>query len=246
MLLIDVGNTNISCAYSRAGKIVETFCCTKADYKAVLASILEVKGLNAVVVSSVVPVISKGLRSLAKKYNISYYECGRELTIPVKNLYRDPSEVGQDRLLNVYAVNQLYKGKNVRLVIDLGTALTFDFITVAGAYQGGLIFPGMQTALDSLLKTCSLLPDRLKLEPTRTLQAKTTIEGINNGIDYGYSFLIAGMIDHLRKSQDEYKTLVTGGGSKLLIKKICKFEYSDDKLALKGLNQLAKKVVLSK
>ena len=240
MLLIDVGNTNLSCAYSVRGKIRKYLTYSKKSYKDEILAFVKEKGITTIFASSVVPSVSKGLRALSKKNKIKYLECATDITIPVKNLYDNPAEVGQDRLLNVYAVNKLYKDSDIRLVIDLGTALTFDFITPRGEYNGGLIFPGMNTSLNGLLSTCALLPDSLKLKPTKTLYAKTTIDGINNGIDYGYSFLISGMIEYLRKKKKHYKTLVTGGGAKLLIKDICKFDYYDDKLTLKGLNELIK------
>lgn len=242
MLLLDVGNTNIACAYSLNFKIRDYFSLSKKSYKDDLVDLIRERKVKTMLVSSVVPSISRALASLCRKHDVTYYECGKNLDIPVKNLYKNPDEVGQDRLLNVYAINKLYGNKNVRLVIDLGTALTFDFINARGAYNGGLIFPGMRIALDGLLKTCALLPNDLELKPTRTLYAKTTLEGINNGIDYGYSFLIAGMIDYHKNKKGDFTTLVTGGGAKLLIKNICKFDYYDDKLALKGLNELSKEI----
>ena len=243
MLLLDVGNTNISAARSMNGIIVDSFTCSPRVCVERLSDMVDADGAESMLVSSVVPAVSRKLRSFSKKHGIKYYQCGCELTIPVKNLYDDPSEVGMDRLLNVYAVNRLYAGRDVRLVIDLGTALTFDFITKRGAYHGGLIFPGMKIALQGLLDTCALLPDRLELKPTRRLKARNTAECINNGVDYGYSFLISGLIAHIKQKDADLKTLITGGGAEFLIKKICKIDYYDKLLALKGLNELARELL---
>lgn len=242
MLLLDIGNTNISIAYVLDKQILEITSLPIEDFIGSFKIILHKYEVRNILASSVVPKIAYQIRSLCDELNISFLECGQEIKIPVENLYDHPQEVGQDRLLNVFAVNTLYEGKDLRLVADLGTALTFDFISPEGAYKGGLIFPGMQLALNSLLDKCALLPNDLELKPTGTLFGKSTIESINNGIDYGYSFLISGLINHVKKEDPKMKTLITGGGSKLLIEDICFIDYYDENLALKGLLELSKQL----
>lgn len=239
MFLLDIGNTNISIGYVVQNSIDEFLTLPIESFEVQFKNLLMEKSIKRVLVSSVVPKVAYKIRSICEEHNIIFYECGKEINIPVKNLYDNPQEVGQDRLLTVYAVNKLYANQDLRLVIDLGTALTFDFISVDGAYKGGLIFPGMRLALKSLLDNCALLPNDLELKPTGTLYGRSTIEGINNGIDFGYSFLIAGLINYLKKEDPHMKTLITGGGSKLLIEDICFIDYYDEKLALKGLLQLS-------
>lgn len=240
MLLLDIGNTNISIAHVRNHKILSCSSLLTNSYYGTFKNVLIENNVENVLVSSVVPKVAYQIRCLCDELNVRFIECGHEIKIPVKNLYDNPQEVGQDRLLNVYAANKLYAKKNIRLIIDLGTALTFDFISKEGAYKGGLIFPGMKLALDSLLKKCALLPNDLELKPTRTLHGKSTIEGINNGIDYGYSFLINGLIEYLKKDDPKMKTLITGGGAKLLIDEICSIDYYDENLSLNGLLELSK------
>jgi type III pantothenate kinase len=171
--------------------------------------------------------------------------CGKDLSIPVVNRYARASEVGQDRLLNVYAVAKLYTKDHVRLVIDIGTAVTFDFIGKDGAYEGGLIYPGMRSSLKALLDDCALLPDALDLKKAKTVYAKSTAEGINNGIIFGYSFMIRGMIDHLKSLHrgETFSVLVTGGAGTLLKQEIAGFDVYDNDLALKGLHMLAKEYI---
>lgn len=239
MFLMDIGNTNISIAHAIDDRIEEVIILSIDDFEVQLKNLLFEKSIAKVLISSVVPKVAYKIRSICDELNIVFYECGKEIIVPVKNLYDNPHEVGQDRLLTVYAVNAKYKNSDIRLVIDLGTALTFDFISQDGAYNGGLIFPGMRLALKSLLDNCALLPNDLELKPTGTLYGKSTIEGINNGIDFGYSFLIAGLIDYLKRTDPKMKTLITGGGSKLLINDICSIDYYDENLALEGLLNLA-------
>jgi len=240
-LLIDAGNTNLSCGILSGKKIS-----SKRDFSHAVLSDLEAFALsNAVtdvLLSSVVPAATKKIAALSKKNGWRFFLCGREVVIPVKNRYRHPAEVGQDRLLNVFAVSRLYSEKNIRLVIDIGTAVTFDFIGKDGAYEGGLIYPGMRSSLKALLDDCALLPDALDLKKAKTIYAKNTADGINNGIIFGYSFMIRGMIDHLKDLHrgEPFGTLVTGGAGALLKNDIAGFDLYDNDLALKGLSLLAK------
>jgi type III pantothenate kinase len=242
MLLIDCGNTTIGCAQSGAsgpGTVLEYShqMCARS-----LKSLLRCRKYRAVLMSSVAPDVSRVIRELCHDAGCKMMECGKEVQIPVVNRYRCPREAGQDRLLNVYAVNRLYKDCDIRLVVDLGTALTFDFITRRGAYNGGLIFPGMRIALDSLLARCAQLPEKVAPGARRTLYSKSTGEGIVNGIDYGYSFLIAGLIEHVKRKDPDMKVLLTGGGGRFLIPSICGFDYYDEHLSLRGLNELAREL----
>ena len=242
MLLLDAGNTNIGCGESEAGVLGRIRDLPPRNRERSLGAMIRRQKDRRVLFASVVPEAGRMIRRLCSECGCLPLECGREVRIPVVNRYRRPCEVGQDRLLNVYAVNRLYPESDIRLVVDLGTALTFDFITRRGAYNGGLIFPGMKTALDALLVRCALLPKNLKLAPTRTLYAKSTREGIVNGIDYGYTFLVAGLIAHLRRKDPGLKVLVTGGGAGLLVKSLCRFDHYDEHLSLRGLNELAREV----
>ncbi len=238
-LLIDAGNTNVHFAVSKRGKIVFRDRVKHAEFILSLSKIVRKYSVSKSVMCSVFPKFSfRAVRAL-KKSNVKVFECGENISIPVKNLYKFPSEVGQDRLLNVYAVSRLYK--NVRIVVDLGTALTFDFISKRNEYQGGMIFPGVRLSLNSLLNNCALLPGKVLLRRTNSLRGKTTGECINSGIVFGYSFLIGGLIKHFRKNvtKGNFKVVLTGGDSSLIIKSIAGVDYTDTDLSLKGLSLLA-------
>ncbi|MBN2120042.1 MAG: type III pantothenate kinase [Candidatus Omnitrophica bacterium] len=237
-LLIDIGNTNVSLGSTIKG---ELFRAERVPSKNILKSLkgfIKKEKPGAAVICSVVPPLSKKIRKLLKQKRIKLYECGREIQIPVKNLYKIPKEVGQDRLINVYAVNHLYK--NVRLVIDLGTALTFDFISKDGEYLGGLIFPGLRVSLAGLLKDCALLPKKVILKRRHTLYGRSTSECITSGMVLGYSFLIRGLAEHLRKKKRSFKILITGGDCRLIRNDIARFDYVQPNLSLKGLGILWK------
>ena len=238
-LLIDTGNTNLSCAFFDGKRIFGKQDVAHKDI-AVIASSIVKAGVTDVMLSSVVPAATRRLASLTKNAGVRLHVCGKDVAIPVANRYRCPAEVGQDRLLNVFAVRELYPRRDIRLVIDAGTAVTFDFVGKDGAYEGGLIYPGMRSSLKALLDDCALLPDALDLKKAKTIYAKSTAEGINNGIIFGYSFMVKGMIEHLRARHagEPFSVLVTGGAGALLKKDIAGFDIYDDDLSLKGLGRL--------
>lgn len=237
-LLIDIGNTNVHFAVSKKKKIIFRNRVKHSEFILSLHRSVKKYSVSKAVICSVVPKFSSNAVKALKKNNVKVLECGKDISIPVKNLYKYPSEVGQDRLLNVYTASRLYK--NVRIVVDLGTALTFDFISKKNEYQGGMIFPGVQLSLNSLLNNCALLPGKVFLRKTNRLKGKTTGECINSGIVFGYSFLIGGIIKYFREKviKGNFKVVLTGGDSALIHKDIAGIDYIDPDLSLKGLNLL--------
>jgi len=233
-LLIDIGNTTVH--YAVAGKQGPVFTKKKypGDFMRSLSGLIKRYKPQRAIICSVVPHLSIKTRRILKKNSVRIIECGKEIKIPLKNLYKKPREVGQDRLLNVFAANNLYK--DVRLIVDLGTALTFDFISKKGAYLGGLIFPGMSISLAGLLSNCALLPRKLALKPARILQGKSTSQCIRSGIVLGFSFLIGGLVEYIKKRKKaSFKVLLTGGDCKFIIKSIAKVDYVEPDLSLRGL-----------
>lgn len=240
-ILIDVGNSNIHIGLTSKEKLFLVRHYSRNIFLASLHKLIKKYRPQQAYLCSVVPTLGLKVRALFKKYKLEIYETGKEIKIPVKNLYKKPKEVGQDRLLGVYAAKNVYK--NVGLVVDLGTALTFDFISLKGAYVGGLIFPGMDIALEALLKRCALLPKRVSLKPKPILKAKSTSECISSGVVLGYNFLIGGLVGYIRKQKkNRFKVLLTGGGSKLIIKPIAGVDYIQPNLTLLGLNLLQKNI----
>ncbi len=238
-ILIDIGNTNIKFGIAEEDKVIFFKKSSWEDFKKAITKIVRKYKVGSCIVCSVVPVLAKKVEKLLNKEKIKYYECGKNIFIPVVNNYKEPQGVGQDRLINVYAANKLYK--DVRLVIDLGTAVTFDFISRRGEYSGGLIFPGVKISLDNLLATCALLPEKINFPPKKKrIKGKTTQESISSGVIFGYSFLIKGIIDFVKKKEKEpFSILLTGGGKELLVEKITGKAYKAAPfLSLKGLNLL--------
>lgn len=242
-LLVDIGNTNIKFGVSKNNKIIKKNKKSFFEFKKVIKKTITDFDIQKSIICSVVPKRLKELKKIFKQKRISLYICGKNINIPVANRYKYPEQVGQDRLVNIYAANKLYE--NIRLVVDLGTAVTFDFISKRGEYLGGLIFPGIDVSLETLLHRCALLPEKVDLSsiPVK-IKGKTTRQSIASGMVFGYSFLIKGMVDYIKKdSKDSFKVILTGGGKRFLIKKITRKDYIyDPYLSLKGLNLLVEKI----
>jgi len=237
LLAINIGNTNISGAiFSSPKRIIKQFVLpTKAYSKTKLVKKLKKSfKISDAVICSVVPKLTKVLERDLKLFTGKRpYIIGKEVTVPIKNLYQ-PGQLGQDRLVNAYSACTLYQTPLV--VIDSGTAITFDVVSKDKKYLGGLIIPGMEISLKSLKEKTALLPS-IKLCQPKILIARDTKNSILSGVVYGYSALCKEMVIRIKKYIGK-KTLVLGtGGNISLIKKYSGIKIKIDKnLTLKGIN----------
>lgn len=168
-----------------------------------------------IIISSVVPQIEERLeKALQKYFGKKPLILGKDLEIPIKVNYDSPKDVGTDRLLNAYAGKVLAGAPLV--VVDLGTAITFDVVNCKGEYEGGAIFPGMETSIDTLFARTAKLP-KIKLEKPDGVVGKNTISSMQSGIYYGYISLIEGMVERIKKETGpDISIILTGGHSKFI------------------------------
>jgi type III pantothenate kinase len=201
---------------------------------------LRLNGKEQIVICSVVPWIGKLFkRYFQKSANQQLFILGENLSVPIKNRYLAQRQVGQDRLVNAFAGFHKYAGP--LLVISFGTAITFDLVSRKGEFQGGLILPGLETALEALSTKAALLP-KISLQPPRTLIGRTTKAGMLSGIVYGYSEMVDGLIKHLRKKwQKNFCVVATGGQAEFIINYCKSIDYVERYLTLSGLNMLMQK-----
>ena len=158
---------------------------------------------------------------------------GKDVIAPIKNLYKNPEEVGQDRLVNAVAGRALYK--NGLIIIDFGTAVTFDLITKSGEYAGGIITPGMEISIENLALRAALLP-KIKLQAPASLVGKDTVTSMRSGIFYGYGALCDGLVGKLRERYGKNLKVIATGGHARLVKRFAKcIDVVDEDLTLKGL-----------
>jgi type III pantothenate kinase len=246
LVAIDIGNTNIVIGLYNIGKrtrLLRRLRFQTRISKAKIYSKID-KGINpftrkgetieAVIISSVVPNASKVLTDIFNKYfSIRPILLGKDIKVPIKNLYHKPEQVGQDRLVNAYACLKLY-GKPA-VVVDFGTAITFDYIDRNGAYCGGLITPGAKISLEALSEKTALLP-KMELKRPKSLIGKDTVESMRSGVAYGFACLCDGIIDNIKAKYPGKMIVVATGGMATFFTPYCKnIGHIDTDLILKGL-----------
>jgi type III pantothenate kinase len=246
LLAVNVGNTNTMVGVFRGTDLdrhwrVSTEPERTADELAVLfGGLLEHAGLSfssqitGVVISSVVPTSTGALRDMVNRYfNFPpvVVEPGTKTGIPI--LTDNPRELGADRVVNALAAFARYGGPCI--VIDFGTATTYDVVTDKGELMGGAIAPGVQTKNASLARETARLP-LVELQTPRSVVGKNTVEAIQSALLYGSAAEADGIVDRMRKELGGSATVVATGGLAPLIVPHCQFvDEVDPWLTLEGL-----------
>ena len=163
---------------------------------------------------------------------------GRNLKVPLKNRYRYPRQVGQDRLVGAYAAWKEFKRGCI--VCDFGTAVTIDLVTGRGEYLGGIIAPGLELSLETLAARTALLP-RVDLRQPTELLGRDTVNSIRSGIVYGCAALCDGLVARLKARYAPGAAVVaTGGAAPLIAKHARSIGHLRPNLVLQGLLQLSR------
>lgn len=254
LLLIDIGNTNIVLGIEDKGEIVKSFRIasdqnkTTDEYGFLIKTLLtsnqvDLTKLEAVVISSVVPKLSFTIPKVIRTYlGIKVIEVGVGTKTGIEIRYDNPREVGSDRIVNSLAAYEIYGGPAI--IVDMGTAISFDVINEKGAYLGGAIAPGIESASNSLFTRASRLP-KVELERPKKAIGKTTNQSLQSGIVLGYISLIDGLVERLAAemelSLDDVKVIATGGFTDLILNETKHIEYIDPNLTLKGLKFIYEK-----
>ena len=248
ILTVDIGNTTIALGIVDKGKVVNVeridTGINARQIEMALRNCIRLfikKGylLKVAIISSVVPKLTSKVNNLIYKYgNMQSRVVGKDIIVPIKNLYKNPKQVGQDRLVGAYAAFHLY-GKPV-IVIDLGTAITFDVVSKQGEYLGGVIVPGLRLSAESLFLKTALLP-KITIKAPKAIIGKTTEESILSGLFYGYGSLCQGFIERIsRHLRANPKVIMTGGHTHLMKKFISpNVRIIDEDLVHKGMALLA-------
>jgi len=246
LLVIDAGNTNTVFAVFDGEVIVGQWRVatlpkrTADEYGVYIHQLFALKNLRldqikGVVISTVVPQGLFALRQMAKQYlscePLVVGDPGVDLNIKVK-LDR-PSEVGADRLVNAVAAYRRFGGNAV--VIDFGTATTFDVINEAGDYMGGVIAPGIHLSMQALHSAAAKLPEVEVARPKKVV-GTSTVEAMQSGIYWGYVGLIEGILHRMEKELGiKLKTIATGGLAPLFVKGTDAIEHLEPELTIWGL-----------
>jgi type III pantothenate kinase len=195
---------------------------------------LEVSGVQGIVISSVVPPLDSVLRQVCERYfkiKPLFIEPGVKTGMPV--LYDNPAEVGADRIVNAVAAFEKYGGPCV--IVDFGTATTFDCISKKGEYMGGVICPGIGISADALFQRTSRLPRVEIRKPVRVI-GSNTVGSLQSGLYYGYLGLVDGILERLVDELGaETRVLATGGLGSLIGTASHFIKNVDEFLTLEGL-----------
>jgi type III pantothenate kinase len=252
LLAIDAGNTNVVFALVDGGEIrarwrIATDPRRTADQYAVwLHQLLELEGfardaVDAVIIGTVVPRALHNLEVLAGKYfRCEALVAGQgKAAWPVEFDVDEPENVGADRALNAIAAHAKYPGDLI--VIDFGTATTFDLVDGAGAYKGGIIAPGINLSLDALVNAAAKLP-RIAIEAPKddlSVIGRTTQSQMQIGIYWGYVAMIEGLTERMKKELARpAKVVATGGLASLFDEHTNVFDAIEPDLTIQGLSIL--------
>jgi type III pantothenate kinase len=226
LVLVDVGNTNTVFGVYRGEELVDSFRLstdrerTADEYGALLLPLFARSGLDprraeAVVISSVVPPLHLTLDQMARRYfgrKPLFIEPGVKTGMPIR--YDNPAEVGADRIVNAVAARERFGAPVV--VVDFGTATTFDVVNAAGEYAGGIICPGILISAEALFAQASRLY-RVDVRKPPDLVGRNTATAMQAGIYYGYIGLVDGILERLMAEIPGIRTVVATGGQADLI-----------------------------
>ncbi len=245
LLVVDVGNTQTHFGTFHGDELLEHWRfatvreSTADELGARLRALLELRGvgladLDASIVSSTVPQLGPEWSAMAERYlNHRMLVVGPGIRTGMALRYDNPREIGADRLVN--AVAGYAKVGGACIVVDFGTAITYDPVSARGEYLGGIITPGVEISLEALTSRAAKLP-RIDIGPPRSLIGKTTVDAIRSGIVYGFAGQVDGIIKRLRGELGATTpTIATGGLAEHVVPFTDCIDHVDDLLTLKGL-----------
>ena len=249
LLAIDVGNTNIVLGVFDGESLIRSWRLATIRERTADELGLLIDGLFAhsgidrsrvdgIILGSVVPPLTSTMQSMSQRYfgrKPLTIEPGIETGMPI--LYANPAEVGADRIVNAIAAYEMFgrKGDRPLIVLDFGTATTFDAVSAKGEYLGGAICPGVQISADALFQRAARLP-RIDVRKPPTVVGRTTIGAMESGLFWGYVGMIEGLA---RRMSDELgghaMCVATGGLAEIIAPETPIIEHVDVDLTLHGL-----------
>ena len=246
LLAIDAGNTNIVFAVCEGESVRGQWRAmtqtqrTADEYAVMLGPLLAMEGLgfadlDAAIIATVVPDALFDLRQFCRKY----LQCeplvvkDPNLDLGIGILVDRPAAVGADRLVNTVAAHDRYQG--ALIVVDFGTATTFDVVSAAGDYEGGVIAPGVNLSAEALHQAAAMLP-RVAIHRTATVIGKDTVPAMQAGLFWGNLGLIETIVARIRQEYGAPMTVIaTGGLANLFYKQTPAIEHLDPDLTIRGL-----------
>lgn len=215
---------------------------TADEYAVWLSQLLNMSGLqlgilDACIISSVVPQSIFNLRNLARRYlHVEPLVVGENAELGIEVRIDKPSEAGADRLVNALGAHVLYPGPLI--VIDSGTATTFDVIGADGGFEGGVIAPGINLSMEALHSAAAKLP-RVAIQKPQRVVGTDTVGAMQSGVFWGYVALIEGLIARIKAERGEEMTVIaTGGVASLFHGSTMSIDHFDPDLTIRGLLEI--------
>jgi type III pantothenate kinase len=251
IICIDIGNTNIKYAlYDKdelkvSFRVSTDFKRTSDEYGEQIIGMLDIKGIKAKdvvggIVSSVVPSLDYTIDKMCEIYfGIQPMHVAPGLKSGLNIRCDNAREVGADRIVNCVSAIVEYGEKIPMIVVDFGTATTFNIISEDDEFIGGVIAPGIKGSLDSLVNGTAKLP-RVEIEAPKSIIAKNTVTNMQAGIVFGFAGLVEYIVKRIKKELkcNHVKTIATGGFSTVIAKEVECIDVVDKLLTLKGLKYL--------
>lgn len=248
LLAIDTGNTNTLFAvhdgkeWRAQWRSSTDMTKTADDYAVWLSTLMEINGLNLnqiddCIISTVVPQSLFNQRNFARRYlKVEPFVVGENVDLGVKVHITKPSEVGADRLVNAVGAHGTYPG--ALIVIDSGTATTFDIVSEDGSFEGGIIAPGINLSMKALHEAAAKLP-RVAIQKPDQVIGKDTVAAMQSGVFWGYIDLIDGLVERIKAEYGRPMTVIaTGGVASLFEGAARKIDHFDSDITIKGLRIL--------
>lgn len=245
LLAIDAGNTNLKLGVYKGtelrGKwrLIPEQLGPGDEYGTAVQELfdrsgLDVRDLEAIIVASVVPQLNDPLRSMSERFfQLTPNFVDHTTNTGLKLLYDQPSQLGADRIVDCVAAVEKYGAPCI--VVDFGTATTFNAVNAKREYLGGVIAPGIKTAADALFSRAAKLP-RVAIERPKKVIGTSTVEAMQSGLFYGYAGLIDGLIERMLEAMEESpKVIATGGLARLMEHASRYIVQIDENLTLDGL-----------
>ena len=248
LLALDVGNTNTVVGVFEGQTLLRHWRLstrregTRDEYAMLIKGLFDFAGLDfqrvsAVIISSVVPPLQGPLEEMVRQYfGVEPMVVGPGIKTGMPILYESPRDVGADRIVNAVAAFEAYGGPCI--VVDFGTATTFDAISARGEYIGGAICPGIGISAEALFQHAAKLP-RVDVTQPKAIIGRNTVGSMQAGLFYGYLSLVEGVVARMRAELGGRATVIaTGGLAQLLLAESAAVDHVDPLLTLAGLRIL--------